>query len=85
MAPDRSYAVEVTLPAEAFRHQVWSPALIAEDLRVLWQIDQVRQRHVGVALANFLRRMADLHLSAFDLDEPELQREIATGLALGRR
>jgi hypothetical protein len=47
MSASRPYAVEVELPAEAFRHQPWSAAEVSSDLRLLWLVDQVRQRRLG--------------------------------------
>ena len=86
------YAVEVELPPEAFLHQAWSPAELAVELRLLWLLDQVRQRRLGyakaaelagLAQAAFVRVLGQHHVSAIDLDEDEIAREIASGLALG--
>jgi predicted HTH domain antitoxin len=88
-----AYAVEVHLPVEAFRHRAWSPAEVAADLRLLWLVDQVRQRQLGHARAAelagmpqaaFVRVLGVHGVSPFDLDEAELNREIATGRSLGR-
>jgi predicted HTH domain antitoxin len=93
MSTDRAYSVEVQLPVEAFRHRPWSPAEVASDLRLLWLVDQVRQRQLGYAKAAelagmpqaaFVRLLGVHHVSPFDLDEAELDREIAAGQALGR-
>ncbi len=93
MAVSRPYAVEVELPAEAFRHRPWSAAEVSADLRLLWLVDQVRQRRLGYAKAAELGGMAQAafvqvlgvhHISPFDLDDGELVREIEAGEALGR-
>ncbi len=93
MAAARPYAVEVELPAEAFRHQPWSASDVASDLRLLWLVDQVRQRRLGYAkaaeLANmpqaaFLRVLGTHRISPFDLDDEEIEREIAAAEAIGR-
>ncbi len=93
MTAARKYAVEVELPAEAFRHVPWSSVDVASELRLLWLIDQVRQRRLGypkaaelagVSQAAFERILATHHVSPFDMDDDELEREIAAGLDLGR-
>ena len=93
MAASRPYSVEVQLPAEAFRHRPWSAAEVSSDLRLLWLVDQVRQRRLGYAKAAELAGMAqgafvqvlgEHHISPFDFDDDELAREIEAGLALGR-
>ena len=92
MSTDRAYAVEVQLPAEGFRHHPWSAAEVASDLRLLWLVDQVRQRRIGYAKgaelagvpqAAFVRVLGIHHVSPFDLDDAELEREIATARTLG--
>jgi predicted HTH domain antitoxin len=94
MSSTRSYAVEVELPAEAFRHRPWSPSEVAADLRLLWLVDQVRERRLGHAkaaelagmpLAAFVRILSQHHVSAIDLDDDELELEIATGAAIGKK
>ncbi len=93
MSASRSYSVEVELPAEAFRHCPWSAAEVSADLRLLWLLDQVRQRRLGYAKAAelaempqaaFVRLMGEHRISPFDLDDDELGREMDTGHALGR-
>ena len=93
MSASRPYAVEVELPAEAFRHQPWSAAEVSSDLRLLWLVDQVRQRRLGDAKAAELAHMPQAafvqvlgthRISPFDLDEDELDREIGAGEAVGR-
>lgn len=93
MSVPRPYAVEVVLPAEAFRHHPWSPEEVASELRLLWLVDQVRQRRIGYAkaaelagmpLAAFVLVLGEHHISVFDYDREELDRELAAGTALGR-
>jgi predicted HTH domain antitoxin len=92
MAASRPYAVEVELPREAFRYRPWSASEVSADLRLLWLVDQVRQRHLGYAKAAELGGMAQAafvkvlgahHISPFDLDDEELDREILAGTQLG--
>lgn len=71
----------------------WSASEVASDLRMLWLIDQVRQRRLGYAKAAelaglpqavFERVLATHRVTSFDMDEGELDQEIAAGEALGR-
>jgi predicted HTH domain antitoxin len=93
MSGSRSYAVEVDLPAETFRHRPWSPSEVASDLRLLWLVDQVRQRRLGYAKAAelagmpqaaFVKVLGAHHISPIDLDEEELEGEIVAGRVFGR-
>jgi predicted HTH domain antitoxin len=93
MSAPRPYKVEVDLPAEAFRHRPWSPSEVSSDLRLLWLVEEVRQRRLGyakaaelagLAQAAFVKILGAHHISVFDLDEEELEREIETGTRLGR-
>ncbi len=92
MSTDRAYEVKVELPADSFRHRAWSPHAIAADLRRLWLVDQVRRRELGHAkaaelagmpLASFGKLLAEHHVSVFDLDDAEIDLELATARALG--
>ena len=94
MAASRPYAVEVELPAAAFRHRPWSAAEVASDLRLPWIVDQVRRRRLGSAKAAELAGMAQgggvkvlgaHRISPIDLDDQELDPEIQAGDRLGRR
>ncbi len=94
MSSNRPYAVEVELPAEAFRHHPWSASEVSSDLRLLWLVDQVRQRRLGYAKAADLAHMPQAafvqvlgthHISPFDPDDDDLEREIGAGEAMGRR
>ena len=93
MSATRTYAVEVELPAESFRHRPWSPAEVSLNLRLLWLVDQVRQRRLGyakaaelagMAQAAFVNVLGEHHISPFDLDDDELDREIGAGTTLGQ-
>jgi predicted HTH domain antitoxin len=93
MAMPRSYLVEVELPEEAFRHHPWSPGEVAADLRLLWLVDLVRQRRLGYARAAalagmpqamFVRVLGAHRVPCFDLDDDEIDGEVAAGRTLGR-
>lgn len=77
--------VEVELPAEAFDFHPWDPTAIAEQLRILWLVEQVRERRLGhgkaaelagVPRADFLRAMGRYQVSPFDYDDEELDYEL---------
>ena len=81
----RARVVTVDLPEEAFQHRTWSPQEVAEEMRQLWLLEQVRSRRLGfgkaaelagVPVANFLRLMGEHHITAFDYDDSELDREL---------
>ncbi len=87
------YRVEVELPGETFRHRPWSPADVAADLRQLWLVDQVRQRRLGYARAAelagmpqaaFVQVLGAHRVPSIDLDEHELEQELAAAADLGR-
>ena len=93
MSASRPYAVEVELPAEAFRHRPWVASDVSADLRLLWLVDQVRQRRIGYAKAAglaglpqaaFVKVLGEHHITPFDLDDAELDRELVAGAHLGR-
>ena len=93
MSASHPYSVEVELPSEAFRHHPWSSVEVASDLRLLWLIDQVRQRRLGYAKAAelagmpqaaFVKVLGTHHISALDLDDEELDREIQVGARLAQ-
>lgn len=85
-APARkSRTVTVDLPDEAFHFHPWSPDELADDLRLLWLLDQVRERRLGhakaaelagIPRAQFLRLMGRHRISAFDYDADELDAEL---------
>lgn len=78
--------VEVELPDEAFDFHRWEPNEIAAELRLLWLLDQVRQRRLGhgkaaelsgLSRADFLLLMGRHGISPFDYDPDELDAELA--------
>ena len=78
--------IEVELPAEAFAHHPWDPAGIAREMRLLWLIEQVRDRRLGAGKAAslaglpraaFLLEMGKHGVSCFDYDPGELEAEVA--------
>ncbi len=84
-SPAAVRSVQVDLPEEAFRHHPWNPGEIAEELRVLWLLEQVRQRRLGhgkaaelaqMPLASFVRLMGTYGISPFDYDPGELEEEL---------
>ena len=79
-------SVQVDLPEEAFHHHPWAPVEIAEEMRVLWLLEQVRQRRLGygkaaelaaMPQARFVMLMGRYAISPFDCDPGELQDELA--------
>lgn len=77
--------VEVDLPAEAFSHHPWQPRQLAEELRLLWLLEQVRQRRLGFGkaaalagtpVARFLELMRERNITPFDYDADELEQEL---------
>ena len=81
----RTTVVRVELPDEAFGERPQSARRIARDMRVLWLLDQVRQRHLGhgkaaelagMPLAAFLDLMGQYHISSFDYNEEDLRSEL---------
>lgn len=86
IADDKTRTVQVELPAEAFDSHPWNPDRIAEELRLLWLLEQVRERRLGhgkaaelsgLPRARFLQAMGEHHISAFDYDAGELDEELA--------
>lgn len=78
--------VRVDLPTEAFQHQPWEPEQLAENLRLLWLLDQVRERRLGhskaaelsgLPVAQFLRLMGRHGITPFDYDEADLVAELS--------
>jgi predicted HTH domain antitoxin len=81
----RARVVTVDLPEEAFQHRTWSPQEVAEEMRRLWLLEEVRSRRLGfgkaaelagVPVATFLRLMGEHHITVFDYDDSELDREL---------
>ena len=78
--------VEVELPDEAFTQTPWEPARLAEEMRLLWLLEQVRHRRLGfgkaaelagVPLARFLELMGEHQITPFDYDPEELGRDLS--------
>lgn len=87
-AAAKARTVQVDLPDEAFRHRPWEPHEIAEEMRLLWLLEEVRSRRLGygkaaelagIPLARFLSLMGQHHVTPFDYDPDELARELGTG------
>lgn len=81
-----SRSVTVELPEESFLSHRWDPEEVAGELRLLWLIEQVRQRRLGHAkaaelsglpTARFLKEMGKRGVSPFDYDPGELAEELA--------
>ena len=86
MDPKTDRTVQVQLPPEAFKSQRWAPEEIATELRVLWLIEQVRERRLshgkaaelaGMPRARFLQLMSRHGVDVFDFDPDELAAELA--------
>ena len=84
----KARTVRVDLPDEAFQHRPWEPQEIAEEMRLLWLLEEVRSRRLGsgkaaelagIPLARFLALMGQCHVTPFDYDADELVRELETG------
>jgi hypothetical protein len=76
--------IEVELPADAFHFHPWQPRQIAQDMRTLWLLEQVRQRRLGhgkaaelarIPEARFIELMGEHGISPFDYDAEELDEE----------
>jgi len=83
-ANGKSRTVQVELPEELFESYPWDPDRIASQLRMLWLLEQVRERRLGhgkaaelaeVARARFLEIMGEHRMSAFDYDADEFDEE----------
>jgi predicted HTH domain antitoxin len=77
-------SVQVELPDEAFESYPWDPDRIASQLRLLWLLEQVRERRIGhgkaaelagLGRAQFLEIMGKHRMTAFDYDVDELDEE----------
>lgn len=85
MSSRATHRIQVELPADAFAHCPWDPAEVAEELRNLWLVEQVRERRLGFAkaaelaglpLATFMGLMHHRGVTPFDYDPDEIRREI---------
>ena len=86
MSRAQARTVTVDLPEEAFQHRPWSAQVVSDEMRRLWLLEEVRARRLGFGkaaelagepVAAFLRLMGEHHISAFDYDDSELDREFA--------
>lgn len=77
--------VMVELPEEGFVSHPWDPEELAGELRLLWLIEQVRQRRLGhgkaaelsgLPMAKFLKEMGKHGVTPFDYDPEELAAEL---------
>ncbi|HEY4594041.1 MAG TPA: UPF0175 family protein [Thermoanaerobaculia bacterium] len=82
-----SRTVQVELPGEAFQHRTWKPQEVAQEMRLLWLLEEVRTRRLGygkaaelsgLPVAQFLLLMGKHQISPFDYDEEELTRELGS-------
>lgn len=82
--PHGAREVRVSLPDTVFGAVPWRPEGIADEMRLLWLIEQVRERRLGsakaaeiagVPLARFLPLLGKHGVSVFDLDPGELAAE----------
>lgn len=76
--------IEVELPEEAFGSHPWDPVDLADELRLLFLVEQVRERRLGygkaaelagLPIARFVRMMGKHGVSPFDYDPGELEEE----------
>lgn len=81
----KSRLVTVELPDEGFLSHPWDPEELAGELRLLWLIEQVRQRRLGhgkaaelsgLPMARFLKEMGKHGVTPFDYDPKELEAEL---------
>jgi predicted HTH domain antitoxin len=82
----KARTVQVDLPEEAFQHRSWEPREVAEEMRLLWLLEEVRSRRLGygkaaelagIPVASFLLLMGRHHITPFDYDADELARELS--------
>lgn len=82
----KSRSVQVELPDEVFESHPWDPDRISADLRLLWLLEQVRERRLGhgkaaeladLSRARFLQIMGQHKITAFDYDQDELDKELS--------
>ncbi len=82
----KSRTVQVELPEEVFEVHPWDPERISAELRLLWLLEQVRERRLGhgkaaelagLPRARFLQIMGQHRLTAFDYDPNELDEELS--------
>ena len=78
--------VQVDLPGEVFDSRPWEPEAIADEMRSLWLVEQVRTRRLshgraaelsGLPRESFLLLMGRHGVTPFDYDADELAEELA--------
>lgn len=83
----KEHRIQVELPDEAFRGRTLDIHEIAEELRLLWLLEEVRARRLGfgkaaelagVPQARFLDLMGEHAITPFDYDADELARELGS-------
>lgn len=81
----KARSVTVDLPDEVFHRCSWDPKEIAEEMRILWLLEEVRSRRLGfgkaaelagLPQARFLLLMGKHGITPFDYDEAELAQEL---------
>jgi predicted HTH domain antitoxin len=81
----KARSIVVDLPDDAFQHRRWDPQEVADEMRLLWLLEEVRSRRLGfgkaaelagLPVAQFLLLMGEHHITPFDYDEDELMREL---------
>lgn len=86
VVPPSIRTVTVDLPSEVFDVHPWEPGTIASEMRILWLIEQVRNRRLGhgkaaelagLAREHFFELMGSHGVSPFDLDVEDLTDELA--------
>ena len=77
--------LQVEIPRDALTHHPWNPDVIAREMRLLWLLEQVRQRRLasgkaaemaGVSRAEFAAEMGRHRVTPFDFDPDELAAEL---------
>src|SRR5436305_3125441 len=81
----KARSVTVDLPDEVFHRRSWDPQEIAEEMLILWLLEEVRSRRLGfgkaaelagLPQARFLLLMGKHGITPFDYDESELAQEL---------
>jgi predicted HTH domain antitoxin len=76
--------IQVELPGDAFHFHPWEPRQIADEMRALWFVEQVRERRLGygkaaelarIPEARFVELMGKHGVSPFDYDAEDLDEE----------
>ncbi len=81
----KARSITVDLPDEVFHRRSWDPKEIADEMRILWLLEEVRSRRLGFGKAaelaglpqvRFLLLMGKHGITPFDYDEAELAQEL---------